>query len=235
MEDLNDPLQLGENYRKLSGLLVQAGDNSKAIEYIEKTIGILENLPPSKQLAMAYCSQSYTYIATEKPYLSIEWGEKALKLAKELNEPQIEIHALRNIGVGKMYVNEDGGETTLIKSLSLAQQKGFDSQALTILESLGATATINLIKQQMRDCGIKKIPKGPRQSTKENPAGLTTRQLDVLNLVTNGLPNSEIANKLFISPKTVDHHISAILSKLGVHSRTQAVAAASELSILSTK
>ncbi len=72
MEDLNDPLQLGENYRKLSGLLVQAGDNSKAIEYIEKTIGILENLPPSIQLAMAYCSQSYTYIATEKPYLSIE-------------------------------------------------------------------------------------------------------------------------------------------------------------------
>ncbi len=142
---------------------------------------------------------------------------------------------MRNIGVGKMYVNEDGGETTLIKSLSLAQQKGFDSQALTILESLGATATINLIKQQMRDCGIKKIPKGPRQSTKDNPAGLTTRQLDVLNLVTNGLPNSEIANKLFISPKTVDHHISAILSKLGVHSRTQAAAAALELSILSTK
>jgi len=85
----------------------------------------------------------------------------------------------------------------------------------------------------MREEGIKNIPKGPRQSTKENPEGLTTRQLEVLELLTNGLSNSEIADKLFISPKTVDHHISAILAKLDVHSRTQAIAAASELSILS--
>jgi len=94
-------------------------------------------------------------------------------------------------------------------------------KALTILESLGATATINLLKKQMRESGIKKIPKGPRQSTKENPAGLTGRQMDVLKLLTKGLSNSEIANKLFISPKTVDHHISAILSKLNLHSRTE--------------
>jgi DNA-binding CsgD family transcriptional regulator len=95
-------------------------------------------------------------------------------------------------------------------------------KALTILESLGATATINLLKQQMRESGIKKIPKGPRKSTKENPAGLTGRQMDVLKLLTKGLSNSEIASNLFISSKTVDHHISAILSKLNLHSRTEA-------------
>jgi DNA-binding CsgD family transcriptional regulator/tetratricopeptide (TPR) repeat protein len=97
-------------------------------------------------------------------------------------------------------------------------------EALTILESLGATGTINLLKQQMRQDGIKNIPKGPRKTTKQNPAGLTGRQIDVLKLLTKGLSNSEIANKLFISPKTVDHHISAILAKLNLHSRTEAAA-----------
>jgi len=95
-------------------------------------------------------------------------------------------------------------------------------KALNILESLGAVATINLIKQQMRESGIKKIPKGPRKSTKRNPAGLTGRQMEVLKLLTRGFSNSEIASNLFISPKTVDHHISAILSKLNLHSRTDA-------------
>lgn len=94
--------------------------------------------------------------------------------------------------------------------------------ALSILESLGAVATVNQFKQQMRQEGIKNIPKGPRASTKQNPAGLTIRQLEVLKLLPEGLSNSEIASKLFISPKTVDHHISAILAKLNLHTRAEA-------------
>ncbi|MCH9029377.1 MAG: response regulator transcription factor, partial [Bacteroidetes bacterium] len=105
-------------------------------------------------------------------------------------------------------------------------------KALAILESLGATATVNLLKHQMRESGIKKIPKGPRESTKQNPAGLTGRQMDVLKLLTEGLSNSQIAGKLFISPKTVDHHISAILSKLNLHSRTEAAAFAQSSGML---
>jgi DNA-binding CsgD family transcriptional regulator/tetratricopeptide (TPR) repeat protein len=95
-------------------------------------------------------------------------------------------------------------------------------EAIDIFNSLGASATSQLVKQKMRESGIKSIPKGPRKTTKANPNGLTVRQVEVLNLVSKGFGNNEIGNKLFISPKTVDHHISAILLKLNVHSRYEA-------------
>jgi DNA-binding NarL/FixJ family response regulator len=84
----------------------------------------------------------------------------------------------------------------------------------------------------MRQEGIRNIPKGPRKTTKQNPAGLTGRQMDVLKLLTEGLSNSQIALNLFISPKTVDHHISAILSKLNLHSRTEAATLAQSSGML---
>jgi len=406
--DLNDPLQLGENYRRLSNLMWSSTEYTKGDEYIQNAIEILEKLPFGHQLAMSYSNQSQIYYNVEKSDLAVEWGEKAIKLARKLNNPEIEINALTNIGIAKMFTNDDTGETILKESLSLSLQKGFDEnasrtylnlgskylsrrnleiaqkyftegiehsnekdldnywrsmlggiskislylgnwdeavenaeivikqynsdffdkiislsvigivrarrndpgalvaleeavssplqagecifiaksakseaywllnkldliikeietdylhylnsnnpwkigelafwlwkggklsevpvviakpyllqingdwkgaadewkkigcpyeealaladgnedskrKALTILESLGATATINLIKQQMRESGIKKIPKGPRQSTKQNPAGLTGRQMDVLKLLTKGKSQS---------------------------------------------
>jgi DNA-binding CsgD family transcriptional regulator len=97
-------------------------------------------------------------------------------------------------------------------------------KALEIFDKLGAAASSQLIKQKMRESGIRSIPKGPRQSTKENFAGLTTRQYEVLKLVATGMSNSEIADNLYISAKTVDHHVSAIFSKLNIHSRVEAAA-----------
>ena len=89
---------------------------------------------------------------------------------------------------------------------------------------MGASAASQLIKQKMRESGIRGIPKGPRKTTRQNPAGLTIRQLEVLRLVGKGMSNNEIGNRLYISPKTVDHHISTILSKLNLHSRYEAAA-----------
>jgi DNA-binding NarL/FixJ family response regulator len=80
--------------------------------------------------------------------------------------------------------------------------------------------------------GIERIPRGPRASTTNNLAGLTTRQMDVLELLSAGMNNKEIATRLFLSEKTVDHHISAILSKLDVTSRVKAVAKAKEIGVL---
>lgn len=103
---------------------------------------------------------------------------------------------------------------------------------LKIAENLRAQPLIYKFRQQMRARGIKNIATGPRQSTLENPAFLTNRQIEVLNLVSGGFKNQEIADKLFISTKTVDHHISAILSKLDTDTRSKAVARAKTLGII---
>jgi DNA-binding NarL/FixJ family response regulator len=76
------------------------------------------------------------------------------------------------------------------------------------------------------------VARGPRPSTRENPAGLTAREVDVLRLVAAGLRNAEIAERLFVSAKTVDHHISAILRKLPARTRTEASAEAVRLGLV---
>jgi DNA-binding CsgD family transcriptional regulator/tetratricopeptide (TPR) repeat protein len=105
-------------------------------------------------------------------------------------------------------------------------------KAITIIQDLGADAVYEKLKLEMRNSGIKSIPRGIRETTRSNPANLTERELEVLPLLQDGLQNKEIADLLFISAKTVDHHISAILFKLDVNSRAKAVQEAIHLGIL---
>ena len=438
------PEREGEIYRRLSRILWYDCRDEKGEEALNKAIEILETLPPGRSLAMAYSNKSQTYSIREEYENTITWGNKALAIARKLNEVEIEAHALNNIGCCKMSAGEKDGETTLLKSLEISLQNDFyehatrayvnlgsinlqqrnlhkaekyfskgleygnekdiyvfslcmaghyaktklhlgfwdesvelanyvlnlksvppgntvmplnviaiirarrndpgalklinecmemainmgeiekivsissakaeylwlqnklsdfanelfliylkilktnnawaigeiaywlwksgnlkqipekiaqpyliqikgdwksaakiwhelnspyeealalsegdqeaKKHALEILDRLGASATSQKIKKSMREIGIKNIPKGPRKTTKENPAGLTTRQFEVLKLISHGLSNNEIGEKLFISPKTVDHHISAIFSKMNIHSRTEAAA-----------
>ena len=105
-------------------------------------------------------------------------------------------------------------------------------KALNIIQGLGAQAVFEKLKMEMRRSGIKSIPRGIRKTTQSNPAQLTERELDVLNLLNKGLQNKEIAATLFISAKTVDHHISNILFKLEAKSRAKAVQEAIRLEII---
>ena len=66
----------------------------------------------------------------------------------------------------------------------------------------------------MRELGFR-VPPGPREATRANPAGLTARQLEVVALLVEGLTNAEIAERLVVSPRTVEHHVAAVLQKLG--------------------
>ena len=97
---------------------------------------------------------------------------------------------------------------------------------------LGAGPLATIVARELRELGVRDLPRGPRQTTRANEAALTTRELDVLVLVAEGLRNADIAERLFVSRRTVDHHVSAILRKLEVSSRGEAVASATRLELL---
>ncbi|SIN25498.1 ATP-binding protein [Micromonospora cremea] len=99
-------------------------------------------------------------------------------------------------------------------------------EALRILAGLGAVAVARRVRAELRGRGTARVPRGPRPATAAHPAGLTARQREVLALLAEGLSNAEIAARLSLSTRTVGHHVSAVLDKLAVPSRGQAVAAA---------
>jgi DNA-binding NarL/FixJ family response regulator len=104
-------------------------------------------------------------------------------------------------------------------------------EAVAILADLGATATVRVARQTMRSLGFRSIPAGPRTATRAHPLGLTRREHEVLDLIVDGRTNAEIAGQLFISAKTVDHHVSAVLAKLGVPDRNAAATHAARLGV----
>jgi DNA-binding CsgD family transcriptional regulator/tetratricopeptide (TPR) repeat protein len=119
-------------------------------------------------------------------------------------------------------------------ALALADSQDEETvrRGLEELHRLGAQAAAAIVARRLRERGARGLPRGPRPSTRENPAGLTARELDVLSLVAQGLRNAEIAERLFLSGKTVDHHVSAILRKLSVRTRGDASAEAVRLGLI---
>jgi DNA-binding CsgD family transcriptional regulator/tetratricopeptide (TPR) repeat protein len=117
-------------------------------------------------------------------------------------------------------------------ALSDADDEAALRESLERLQALGAGPLARMVTRRLREVGARDIPRGRRRSTRRNPGGLTVRELDVLRLLAGGLRNADIAERLFLSPRTVDHHVSAILRKLGARTRGEAVAEAGRLGVL---
>ena len=96
-------------------------------------------------------------------------------------------------------------------------------EGLAVLDDLGAAPAARRVRRRLQELGLRRIPRGPQPGTRAHPAGLTPRQTDILALLGDGLTNAEIAERLVLSVRTVDHHVSAVLAKLGAASRTEAV------------
>ena len=122
-------------------------------------------------------------------------------------------------------------------ALALAGSEREDSlrRSLVDLQRLGAHPAAAIVARRLRGRGARGLPRGPRATTLANPAGLTPRELEVLGLLTEGLRNADIAERLFLSEKTVGHHVSAILRKLDVRTRSEASAEAQRRGIVDPK
>ena len=105
-------------------------------------------------------------------------------------------------------------------------------EALDQLQALGARPAAAIVARRLRKLGVRGLARGPRSRTRQNPAGLTARELQVLALLAEGLRNAQIAERLILSEKTVDHHVSAILAKLDVRTRGEASARAMRLGLI---
>ena len=120
-------------------------------------------------------------------------------------------------------------------ALALSDDPALVRRAVETFEQLGAKPALTHAIHRLRTLGVHDLPplrRGPRATTRAHPAGLTQREAEVLALVAAGLRNAEIAERLYLTPKTVSHHLSAIYAKLGVETRIEAAHAASQLGIL---
>jgi DNA-binding CsgD family transcriptional regulator len=108
---------------------------------------------------------------------------------------------------------------------SLTQSDATDDlvAARAEFDRLGAWPAVEALTRTLRDRGVRKLPRRPRRTTLANPGRLTDREIEVLRLLAEDLPNVDVAARLHISTNTVDHHVSAILAKLGVASLRDAV------------
>lgn len=104
-------------------------------------------------------------------------------------------------------------------------------EALEVFETLGATPAATKLRKSLSDDGVV-VPRAKAARNGPLAGGLTDRQTEVLQLLDEGLSNVEIANQLFVSPRTAEHHVSAILTKLNASTRQEAVARAEESHLL---
>lgn len=134
---LDRPSRIGDNLRWLSRLHWYRGEAVKANRFANEAVRTLEEAPPSAERAMAYSFRSQLHMLNERMGDAIEWGERALTLARDVGDIETRIHALNNVGTAKAYSDGIEGVEMLEESLSLATKHGFHEHAARVFTNLG--------------------------------------------------------------------------------------------------
>jgi DNA-binding CsgD family transcriptional regulator/tetratricopeptide (TPR) repeat protein len=235
----------------LTELAVRRGDPDAAprladlAEQADRT-GELQRISPVLELEIESALTSGARISTDRIADAVDdvriRGRLAIRVAAwavvagldvELDEPATTPHAamLRRDWKGAADAFGDVGWTyDRALMLSLLDDEESLSEAIEIARGLGAEPLTRRVALRMRELRMS-VPQGPRESTRANPAGLTARQLEVLSLLAAGLTNAEIADRLVVSPRTAEHHVAAVLTKLGAATRRDAARRAAELGL----
>jgi DNA-binding CsgD family transcriptional regulator len=162
--------------------------------------------------------------------LVTQWAVRtghAWRPAPDVVRPPIPAIVARDHRAVAGYWDEGGCTYQAAEALSDSDDVDLLREAHERLLAFDGSALGSRVARRLRELGVKDIARGPRATTKANAAGLTAREAEVAALLGDGLTNAEIAERLVLSPKTVDHHVSSVLSKLGVSSRRQVAAALS--------
>lgn len=130
----------GRNMRWLSRLHWYQGNRAEAQRYIDEAVSILETIPPSAELAMSYSVRSQLFMLNDKTALAVEWGERAYALAERLDEVEIRIHALNNVGSALLFSGDESGRQKLEDSLQLALEGEFHEHAARCYTNLSEHA-----------------------------------------------------------------------------------------------
>jgi DNA-binding CsgD family transcriptional regulator/tetratricopeptide (TPR) repeat protein len=142
-------LQLGrfekvsKNYRWLSRFHWYRGEAQKADEYLRKAEEALVDREPGPELAMVYSMRSQNYMLREELAAAIDWGERAIALAKQFNDKETLTHALNNVGTSMFSNGNLEGKALLQESLELALSNGFHEQAARAYTNFSESALNN--------------------------------------------------------------------------------------------
>jgi len=197
-----------------------AGDRPRATAELEAV----------RELAFAHGNR---WLRGEFAWLLWQAGERDIPL-DDIAEPFALLIAGDFAGAAAAW-QEIGCPYEAASALAASDDPSLVKSAVASFEDLGARPAIGRAMRHLRDLGVRDLPalrRGPQLATRANPAGLTRREVEVLALVAAGLRNTEIAERLFLTPKTVGHHVSAIYAKLGAETRTEAVRAATRLGVI---
>ncbi len=181
------------------------GDLDTALLHVEQALEHASN--PRQPLALIAAHRYLGQLATEDDRRdeAAEHLQRSLELARRCKAPYEQ--ALTMLAMAELAIRQ--GEINDARHLL--------SEVRATCKSVGAQRTLNCATELLA------------QLTDRHPAGLTTREVEVLEQAATGMTNAEIGETLYISPRTVAQHLRSVYNKLGVNSRTAAVTRWAEL------